>query len=402
MERDGTRLHHVGIVVRSIDAALPYFRDELRLPLLSDERVPAVGVRLALLDGGGAMVQLVEPIGPGPIQEHLDGQGEGLHHLCLAVPDIERGDRPPGAGRGRADQRRRARTAGRVPAPGAPRHAHGTGGSHGDRRRKERGNVGRLDGKVCVVTGGASGIGQGAARAFVAEGATVGLLDRNEAAIAETVAELGDAAFPLPSDVTEEASVEAAFAEVKRRHGRLDVLYTCAAVQLIGEDAPVHELSLEVWERTHAVNLRGVFLSCKHGVRADDRGRQRRHRSSTAGSPTGLTMCGAGWHAYSSSKAGVMALTRVMAADLAQYGIRVNGIVPGSIRTSLTKPLFDDPEIARPPRSAPPDRPHRHAGGHGRDRGLPGLRRVEVRHRRPFLRRRRHLGPLTHEESATA
>lgn len=202
--------------------------------------------------------------------------------------------------------------------------------------------MGRLSGKVCVITGGASGIGRAAAKAFVREGAVVGILDRNEPALNETVAELGEASFPLLCDVTDEASVERAFAEVERRHGRLDVLYNCAAVQLIGEDAPVHELSLEVWERTHSVNLRGVFLTCKHGARlmikAGNGG-----SIINAGSPTGLTMCGAGWHAYSSSKAGVMALTRIMAADLAKYGIRVNGIVPGTIETSLTRKLTEDP-----------------------------------------------------------
>ena len=67
--------------------------------------------------------------------------------------------------------------------------------------------------------------------------------------------------------MTDEASVEAAFAKVTRRHGRLDVLATYAAVQLIGEDAPVDELPLEVWERTNDVNLTGVYLCCKHGVR---------------------------------------------------------------------------------------------------------------------------------------
>jgi NAD(P)-dependent dehydrogenase (short-subunit alcohol dehydrogenase family) len=202
--------------------------------------------------------------------------------------------------------------------------------------------VGRLEGKVCVVTGGASGIGRAAAKSFVREGAVVGLLDRNEAGLRAAVGELGSAAFPLLCDVTDEASVEAAFAEVKRRHARLDVLYTCAAVQLIGEDAPVHELPLAVWERTHAVNLRGVFLCCKHGARlmieAGNGG-----SIINAGSPTGLTMCGAGWHAYSSSKGGVMALTRVMAADLARYRIRVNGIVPGTIETALTRVLVEDP-----------------------------------------------------------
>ncbi len=203
--------------------------------------------------------------------------------------------------------------------------------------------MGRLDGKIAVITGAGSGIGQGGARAFVREGATVGLLDRNAEALEATVAELGERAFPLVTDVTDEASVIAAFDEVRRRHGRLDVLYTCAAVQLIGEDAPVHELDTDVWDRTHQVNLRGVFLTNKHGVRlmmeSGDGG-----SVINTGSPTGLTMSGAGWHAYSSAKAGVMGLTRVMAADLAPHKIRVNGIVPGTINTTLTKPLIDDPE----------------------------------------------------------
>lgn len=203
--------------------------------------------------------------------------------------------------------------------------------------------MGRLDGKICVITGAASGIARGAAEAFANEGAIVGLMDRNAEGLDAVVAELGEPAFALPTDVTSEASVEAAFAEVKRRYGRLDVLYSCAAVQLIGEDAPVHELDADVWDRTHAVNLRGVFLSCKHGARlmieAGNGG-----SIINCGSPTGLTMCGAGWHAYSSSKAGVMGLTRVMAADLAKYRIRVNGVVPGTIATTLTQRLIDDPE----------------------------------------------------------
>jgi len=202
--------------------------------------------------------------------------------------------------------------------------------------------MGRLEGKVCVVTGGASGIARGAAGAFAREGAVVGLIDRNEVGLQEAVAEIGDRAFALPTDVSDEASVEAAFDEVEHRHGRLDVLYTCAAVQLIGEDAPVHLLPLDVWERTHAVNLRGVFLCCKHGARLMIKAGNGGSIINT-GSPTGLTMCGAGWHAYSSSKAGVMGLTRVMAADLAQFGIRVNGVVPGTIETSLTRVLVEDP-----------------------------------------------------------
>lgn len=201
---------------------------------------------------------------------------------------------------------------------------------------------GRLAGKVAVVTGAGSGIGEGTARAFVREGASVGLLDRNEAAITALAAELGDAAYALSCDVTDEASVEAAFATVRAKHGRLDVLATYAAVQLIGEDAPVDALPLDVWQRTIDVNLTGVYLCCKYGVRlmkvSGDGG-----SVINCGSPTGLTMCGAGWHAYASSKAGVMSMTRVMAADFAKDKIRVNGIVPGTIETTLTRKLTEDP-----------------------------------------------------------
>jgi len=202
--------------------------------------------------------------------------------------------------------------------------------------------VNRLAGKVAVVTGGASGIGHGAAAAFVAEGATVGLLDRDPG-VAEAAAALGERAFPLRCDVSDETEVAAAFAAVRERSGRLDVLYACAAVQLVGEDAPVHELDLAVWERTHAVNLRGVFLCCKHGLRLMLEGGTG-GSVIVCGSPTGLTMCGAGYSAYSSSKSGAMALTRVMAADYAKHNIRVNGIVPGTIETPLTRRLTEDPE----------------------------------------------------------
>jgi NAD(P)-dependent dehydrogenase (short-subunit alcohol dehydrogenase family) len=205
-------------------------------------------------------------------------------------------------------------------------------------------SMGRLQSRVCVITGAASGIARSAATAFVREGAIVGLLDRNRSGLAEVEQELGPQSFALPCDVTDEASVEAAFAEVDHRHGRLDVLYTCAAVQLIGEDAPVHELSTDVWDRTYSINARGVFLTCKYGARLMIKAGNGGSIINT-GSPTGITLCGAGWSAYSSSKAAVMGLTRAMAGDLARYGIRVNGIVPGSITTPLTQVLHDDPVI---------------------------------------------------------
>jgi NAD(P)-dependent dehydrogenase (short-subunit alcohol dehydrogenase family) len=205
--------------------------------------------------------------------------------------------------------------------------------------------MGRLDGKITVITGGGSGIGRGAAEAFVREGAVVGLLDRNEDALHQVAGALGENAIPLVCDQTSEASVERAFDVMRQRFGRLDALYTCAAVQLVGEDAPIHELDLDVWERTYAVNARGVFLTCKHGARLMIEAGNGGSIINT-GSPTGLTMAGSKYSAYGSSKAAVMGLTRIMAADLAPFGIRVNGVVPGSIVTPLTKKLYDDPEIS--------------------------------------------------------
>jgi NAD(P)-dependent dehydrogenase (short-subunit alcohol dehydrogenase family) len=195
---------------------------------------------------------------------------------------------------------------------------------------------------VTVITGAASGIGRAAAEAFVSEGAVVGLLDRDGDALDRVATSLGPAAFVLQADVGDEASVRNAFAEVRRRHGRLDVLYNCAGIQLHGQDSRAHELPLEVWTRTLDVNLTGMFLCCKHGIALMLEGG---HGSViNCASPTGLTGCGAGYTAYSSSKGGIFALTRVLAIDYARDGIRVNSVVPGTTQTPLIEALLADPE----------------------------------------------------------
>lgn len=202
---------------------------------------------------------------------------------------------------------------------------------------------GRLNGKVGVVSGAAGGIGAAAVRAFVAEGARVGLLDRPGAALTRLAEELGKAATALPADVTSEAEVAAAFARWTALHGRADFVYVCAGQQLHDVDGPIAQVSLETWDRVIAVNLTGAFLTVKHAIAA-----LRDAPSGSlilCGSPTGITMCGGGNTAYAASKAGMMALARTVAADYAKDGVRANVIVPGTTETPLIAALLDDDRI---------------------------------------------------------
>lgn len=200
----------------------------------------------------------------------------------------------------------------------------------------------RLTSKVIVVTGAGRGLGEATARGFAAEGAIVGVLDRNGENVRRVVDEIGGDAFALPCDVVDEASVAGAFDAVRRSHGRLDVLATYAAIQLIGKDVHAHELPLDIWQQTMDINLTGVFLSCKYGIGLMLESGQG-GSVINCGSPTGLTMSGSPWTAYSASKAGVMGLTRVLAAEYSRDGIRVNGIVPGTVETPGVAAVTQDP-----------------------------------------------------------
>jgi NAD(P)-dependent dehydrogenase (short-subunit alcohol dehydrogenase family) len=195
-----------------------------------------------------------------------------------------------------------------------------------------------LAGKAGIVTGAAGGIGAAACRAFVAEGAFVGLLDRPGPALDTLAAELGAAAVALPADVTSEAEVAAAFASWTTA----DFLYVCAGQQLHDVDGPVGDVSLDTWDRLVAVNLTGAFLCVKYGIGALCAAPS--GSLILCGSPTGLTLCGGGNTAYGASKAGMMALARIVAADYAPRGVRANIIVPGTTRTPLIEPLLADPD----------------------------------------------------------
>ncbi|WP_314650764.1 SDR family NAD(P)-dependent oxidoreductase [uncultured Microbacterium sp.] len=196
-----------------------------------------------------------------------------------------------------------------------------------------------LQGRTALVTGAASGIGRATAQRFVREGATVFFADRDLAGAREAAAEVDGAAQALGVDIADEASVAAAFAEA----GPLDVVVANAGVQLIGSDARVGDLGLDVWRRTQDVNMTGTFLTLKYAVRAMT---PAGGSIIVTGSPTALNGEGAGFAAYSASKAGVHGLARTAAADYADAGIRVNVVVPGHILTPLVSGIVED-EAAR-------------------------------------------------------
>jgi NAD(P)-dependent dehydrogenase (short-subunit alcohol dehydrogenase family) len=194
-----------------------------------------------------------------------------------------------------------------------------------------------LAGARAVVTGAGNGIGRETAKVCAREGARVGVLDVDRDAAERTVGEVeaaGGEALALVADLTDEGQVEAAVARAVEAWGGLDSVIGCAGVQLAGEDDRADRLSLDVWRRTLDINLTGMFLISKHGIRALLKGGG--GSVVLVCSPTGLFGCAPGYDAYSTSKAGVYGLVRVLAADYAQEGIRVNGVVPGYTNTPMT------------------------------------------------------------------
>jgi NAD(P)-dependent dehydrogenase (short-subunit alcohol dehydrogenase family) len=196
---------------------------------------------------------------------------------------------------------------------------------------------GLLAGKRAVVTGAGSGIGRETALICAREGARVGVLDVDAAAAERAVAGVvtaGGEALTLVADLTSESQVETAVARAADAWGGLDCVIGCAGVQLAGLDDRADRLSLDIWRRTIDINLTGMFLISKHGIR--ELLRAGGGTVVLVCSPTGSFGCAPGYDAYSASKAGVYGLVRVMAADYAQENIRINGVIPGYTRTAMT------------------------------------------------------------------
>ena len=213
----------------------------------------------------------------------------------------------------------------------------------------------RLSGKVAVVTGASVGLGRAVAARFAHEGASVVAADTNEKDGASLVDELksqGREAMFVRTDVSQECAVKALFETTFARYRHIDVLYNNAAILLPDRDAPVHELSPETWDYVMGVNLRGAFLCAKYAVSSmlENGGGS----VIFLGSPTGLVGCAPALTAYSTSKAAIMGLTRVMAAAHARHKIRVNSIVPGTMDTPMNAYILADPAVREQYREAVP------------------------------------------------
>jgi NAD(P)-dependent dehydrogenase (short-subunit alcohol dehydrogenase family) len=190
--------------------------------------------------------------------------------------------------------------------------------------------MGRLEGKVAVITGGASGIGAATARRFVEEGARVLIADLQEGVAADLVAELGPSAACIACNVAREPDVAGAIHAAVERWGRLDVLYNNAGFG--GASGPLEATSVDDYDMTMDVLLKSVFLGIKHAAPI--------MRAQGSGSIVNTaSVCafeaGIGSQIYSVAKAGVVMMTKAAALELAEANVRVNAVCPGYIATPL-------------------------------------------------------------------
>jgi NAD(P)-dependent dehydrogenase (short-subunit alcohol dehydrogenase family) len=194
---------------------------------------------------------------------------------------------------------------------------------------------GRLEGKVCVITGAASGIGAETARLFAEEGARVVGVDLAGGAV-------GDLA--LQADVADEQSVREMYEEAAQEMGRIDVLFNNAGISP-DDDVSVLDTSLDAWQRVQDVNLKSVFLCCKYGIpHLLDAG-----GGSVINTASFVAVMGAAASqiSYTASKGGVLALSRELGVEFGKRGVRVNALCPGPVNTPLLRELFaKDPEKA--------------------------------------------------------
>jgi NAD(P)-dependent dehydrogenase (short-subunit alcohol dehydrogenase family) len=201
---------------------------------------------------------------------------------------------------------------------------------------------GRLEGKVAVITGGASGIGRETAKRFAEEGARVCVADLADEPGKETAAEI-DGLY-IHADVTNPDDVQGMYREASERFGGLDVLFNNAGISPPDDDS-ILETELEAWQRVQDVNLKSVFLCCKYGIPY----LLERGGGSIINTASFVAVMGAAASqiSYTASKGGVLAMSRELGVQFARQGVRVNALCPGPVNTPLLQELFaKDPEKA--------------------------------------------------------
>lgn len=202
---------------------------------------------------------------------------------------------------------------------------------------------GRLEGKVAVITGAASGIGRETARRFAEEGARVCVVDLADEAGKEVADGIGG--HYIHADVTDPDDVQRMYREASERFGGIDVLFNNAGISPPDDDS-ILETGLEAWQRVQDVNLKSVYLCCKHGIpHLLERG-----GGSVINTASFVAVMGAATSqiSYTASKGGVLAMSRELGVEFARRGVRVNALCPGPVNTPLLQELFaKDPEKAR-------------------------------------------------------
>jgi NAD(P)-dependent dehydrogenase (short-subunit alcohol dehydrogenase family) len=201
---------------------------------------------------------------------------------------------------------------------------------------------GRLADKVAVITGAASGIGRETARRFAEEGAKVVVADLNDETGGEVAGRLGG--LYIHADVTDPDDVQRMYREASEHFGGVDVLFNNAGISPPDDDS-ILETEMDAWERVQNVNLKSVYLCCKHGIpRLLERG-----GGSVINTASFVAVMGAATSqiSYTASKGGVLAMSRELGVQFARQGVRVNALCPGPVNTPLLQELFaKDPEKA--------------------------------------------------------
>jgi NAD(P)-dependent dehydrogenase (short-subunit alcohol dehydrogenase family) len=191
--------------------------------------------------------------------------------------------------------------------------------------------MGRLEGKVCVITGAAGGIGAESARRFREEGATVVGVD---------LGEVPDVDLSIACDVADEKAVRGMYDRAAAEFGRLDVLFNNAGISP-DDDVSVLDTSLEAWQRVQDVNLRSVFLCCKYGIpRLLENGPPTRGSVINTASFVATMGAATSQISYTASKGAVLALSRELGVEFARRGVRVNALCPGPVDTPLLRELY--------------------------------------------------------------